>query len=254
MVSIGKIILMMVCVVFSIATMAIPYFMIKRRSSKLETGLLGALCYGFLGYIWQYLIYMFCGFAVAKGMMAIQAPQIVVQLVITLVTTILTILSLIWGIYLTNQRQRSIYRSATIGIGFSAGKTGIDLIYSYCYSIFFAFQINNGTYGAGEELKQSIISSTPGSILLGTYKCFLMFLIIFALSLVMGRLYLDGKMVKMCVVSLGIYETIMIVNVLFGLIPNAIVSEVLLLLFLTGVAVVAAGILYRWFQSEKVRR
>ena len=50
---------MILCPLIALAVLGIAYFKIHKRSSKLETGLPGALGYGFLGYLWQYLIFSF---------------------------------------------------------------------------------------------------------------------------------------------------------------------------------------------------
>ena len=47
---------MIVCPLIALVVLGIAYYKIHKRSSKLETGLPGALGYGFLGYLWQYLI------------------------------------------------------------------------------------------------------------------------------------------------------------------------------------------------------
>ena len=49
MVSTINMVLMLVCVVVGIAAAAVPYLMINKRSSALETGLPGAVGYGVLG-------------------------------------------------------------------------------------------------------------------------------------------------------------------------------------------------------------
>ena len=56
MVSTITMLVMAICVLVSVAVPVIPLFMIRKRSSKIETGLSGAVGYGFLGYIWQYLL------------------------------------------------------------------------------------------------------------------------------------------------------------------------------------------------------
>ena len=66
MVSTINMVLMLVCVVVGIAAAAVPYLMINKRSSALETGLPGAVGYGVLGYVWQYVLYMFGGVFIAR--------------------------------------------------------------------------------------------------------------------------------------------------------------------------------------------
>ncbi len=257
MVSIVKMAVMAVCVLISIAALAIPTVQIKKRSSNIETGLAGAIGYGLLGYIWQYIFYMFAGMLIVRmnflGNGKLSA--VVINLLLTLISTGCTALSLYWGIYLTNQKQLSIYRSAAVGIGFSLGKIGIDLIYSYLYSLYFSYQINAGTYRASEEIRQSILESTIPSLVAGTYKCLLMFVIIFAIALLMGHFYIAGNKKMAWMVVLVVYEIVMLVNLalqsVFGPI-SATASDVSIMAVFTVFAVLAGLVLHHWFRTGEV--
>nr|MBP3598803.1 hypothetical protein [Eubacterium sp.] len=249
MISMGKIISMIFCVVICVAVIAIPSLMIKKRSSKLETGLLGALCYGFLGYVWQYIFFIFFATFV---MGTLKNTGVFLQILMTLASTALTILSLFWGIYLTNQKQRSLYRSAAIGIGFSCGKMAIELIYSNLYRVYFAFQINGGTFQADPEIKASILSTSTTTIYLDTYRCVLMFFVVFALALIMGHLYLKEDVKKMSILAGILYEVVTLVNLLLGSVIPGIAGTIVQLVFLTAVGAAAAMILWNWFRTGKV--
>ena len=255
MISTINMILMVTCVLISIVALAVPYIMINRRSGKLETGLPGAVGYGLLGYIWQYIIYMFLGMYLMRmpvfQNMDRSVALVAANLLLTLVSTVCTAVSLYWGIYLTNQKQLSVYRSAGVGIGFSLGKIGIDLIYPYIYSLYFSVQINNGTYAAAEDIKESIVNTTPLSLISGTYKCLLMFVIIFVIALIMGKYYIS-KNKKMAWFSvLVIYEVIMLLNValkyMFG---DA--SDIAMIIVFTIIAAAGVLILYNWFKNDEV--
>lgn len=258
MVSIGNMVLMIGCVVISIVAALIPYLMISKRSSALETGLPGAIGYGFLGYIWQYVLYMFGGVFVAKipflPALGDKGGLLVVNFLLTILTTACTAAALYWGIYLTNQKQISIYRSAAVGIGFGLGRIGIDLIYPYAYSFYLALQINGGRYQGEEKLKNSIIQTSPGSLVSGTYKCVLMLIIVIALALIMGHYYI-AKNYKMAWISvLCIYEGIMLCNA----VPRALiwnsetVLDICIIVLLTIVALGAGVVLRHWFQTKQV--
>lgn len=261
MVSTMTMILMIACVLVGIAVLAIPYIMISRRSSNLETGLPGAVGYGFLGYIWQYIIYMFLGLFLTK-MSFWQSinktfAEVLVNILLTLVTTGCTAASLYWGLYLTNQKQISIYRSATVGIGYSLGKIGMDLIYPNISSVYFSIQINRGTFQADDELKQelknSILSTTNGQLISSTYKCILMFVIVFAITLVMGNYYIE-KNKKMTWLSVLVsYEVIMLLNIILRYVTGGAYDVVFMIVF-TLIAVAAGLILCHWFKTGEVEK
>lgn len=250
-------IIMIACVLVGIAALAVPYVMIRRRSSNLETGLPGAIGYGFLGYIWQYIIYMFLGLFLMRMPFLLSVSEalagILVKLLLTLITTGCTAASLYWGIYLTNQKQISIYRSAAVGIGYSLGKMGMDLFYPYLYSVYFSLQINNGTFHADEALKNSILNTTAGELVSGTYKCILMFVIIFAITLVMGKYYIEKNRKMAWISVLASYEAVMLLNVILGYVfGGGMIFDIAFMIVFTVVAAAGGLILYHWFKTGEV--
>ena len=259
MVSTFNMVLMLVCVVVGIAAAAVPYFMISRRSSSLETGLPGAVGYGVLGYVWQYILYIFGGGVFLYRLpfwrsMNGTAQAIILNILLTILTTLCTVAALYWGIYLTNQRKISIYRSATVGIGFGLGRIGLDLIYPYCHSFYLALQINGGTYHGKEELKNSIISTTSASMVSGTYKCVLMLVIVLDIALIMGNYYISENKKMAWIYPLAVYEVIMLLNALprlmFG--NREIVAEVVVIVIYTILAAVAGVDIYHWFKTGRI--
>lgn len=250
---------MLVCVVVGIAAAAVPYFMISRRSSALETGLPGAVGYGVLGYVWQYILYIFGGGVFLYRLpfwrsMNGTAQAIILNILLTILTTLCTVAALYWGIYLTNQRKISIYRSATVGIGFGLGRIGLDLIYPYCHSFYLALQINGGTYHGKEELKNSIISTTSASMVSGTYKCVLILVIVLDIALIMGNYYISENKKMAWIYPLAVYEVIMLLNALprlmFG--NREIVAEVVVIVIYTILAAVAGVDIYHWFKTGRI--
>lgn len=259
MVSTFNMVLMLVCVVVGIAAAAVPYFMISRRSSALETGLPGAVGYGVLGYVWQYILYIFGGGVFLYRLpfwrsMNGTAQAIILNILLTILTTLCTVAALYWGIYLTNQRKISIYRSATVGIGFGLGRIGLDLIYPYCHSFYLALQINGGTYHGKEELKNSIISTTSASMVSGTYKCVLILVIVLDIALIMGNYYISENKKMAWIYPLAVYEVIMLLNALprlmFG--NREIVAEVVVIVIYTILAAVAGVDIYHWFKTGRI--
>lgn len=259
MISTINMVLMLVCVVVGIAAAAVPYLMINKRSSALETGLPGAVGYGVLGYVWQYVLYMFGGVFIARfpfwGSMNETAQVIVLNVLLTFLTTLCTVAALYWGIYLTNQKKVSIYRSATVGIGFGLGRIGLDLIYPYCYSFYLALQINGGTYNGDANLKSSILSSTSVSLVSGTYKCVLMLVIVFEIALVMGNYYISGNKKMAWIYPLVAYEVIMLMNALPRILfaNGGILAEIVVLVLYTIVAAAAGVDIYRWFKTKQIQ-
>lgn len=255
MVSMTNIVIMVACVIVCIAALAVPYVIINRRSSKLEAGFSGAVGYGLLGYVWQYVIYMYFGLLLGKVFMesykGSKAAEIVLSLLLTVLSTLCTVVSLYWGIYLTNQKQVSLYRSAAVGIGFSLGKMGIDLIYPYLQSVYFSFQINNGTFQAREDIRTSILESTTGSLIAGAYKCILMSVIIFAMTLIMGKFYVGKERGKTWISALCIYEVIMLVNVALKYIFQG-GFEISFMIVFTLIAAAGGLVLWNWFKTNEV--
>lgn len=257
MVSTVTIVMMAVCVLISITALVIPFMMIRKRSSKIEAGIIGALGYGILGYIWQYVFYMFAGLFVARLSVpgGERVREVVISVLLTFVSTALTALSLYWGIYLTNQKQLSLYRSAAVGIGFSLGKIGIDLIYPYIASMYYAIQINRGTCQAPEVVQKVILETTVGSLLSGMYKCLVMFAIIFAIALIMGHYHIqkDKKMTWLSVIC--IYEAVMLINVVLLQIFRdgwEAGQDAAIMVALTVVAAAGVLILYNWLRYGEV--
>lgn len=254
MVSLAKLVVMAVCVLICIVAIAIPTYLIKCRSSKIETGLSGAIGYGFLGYIWQYVFLMFAVVLVSRFLISGKNVALL-QFLLTFVTTAWTAVSLYWGIYLTNQRQISIYRSAAVGIGFSLGKMGIDLIYPYATSFYFSLQINAGTFHGEEALRYSILETSIPSLFAGTYKCLLMFVMIFAIALIMGHYYIAGKKQMAWLSVLGIYEVIMLINMGLQFTVGRLsqtANDIAFMIVFTVVAALAVLVLYHWLRTDEV--
>ncbi len=249
MISIAKIVSMILCVLICVVVVVIPSLVIKKRSSKIETGLLGALSYGFLGYIWQYVFFIFFA-AFVMGSLA--NTGVFLQIIMTLVSTALTVLSLFWGIYLTNQKQRSIYRSAAVGIGFGFGKMAIELIFSNVYRLYLVGKINRGISTVDIKMKESLQATKITTLYLDTYRCVLMFLVVFALALIMGHLYLQENVMKMSILAAILYEVITLLNLIIESLVKGIAGNVVQLIFLTVVGAAAGIILWHWFQTNKV--
>lgn len=255
-----KIVSMAVCILLSITAMAIPLFMLKKRSSKIETGLLGAVAYGFLGYVWQSVLSVFL--VVLVNRLPIFGSGgfhfFAVNFLGMLCGTACTALSLFWGIYLTNQKQRSLYRSAAVGIGFSLGKTSIEYIALYARDIYYSLQINNGTYQASEEsdaIKRLILERSTATVFTGMYKCLVMFVIIFAIALIMGNFYLQNENKKAWLSVICLYGGVILVNIILRQIFDNTIKAGYDIAYVVVYTVLAGGaglILYHWFRHGVV--
>lgn len=256
MISVFTMGMMAVCVLIGVAVPFGCVLLLKGRSSKIESGLSGAVGYGVLGYVWQYVFYLFIGAFLMSAPIAGNEIvwTVIVQFLLTLVSTGCTAASLYWGIYLTNQKQISLYRSAAVGIGFSLGKIGIELVYPYAYSLYLSVQMNAGTCQADELIQQSILSTTAGSLISGLYKCLLMFVIIFVIALIMGKYYIQDNKKMTWLFVIGVYEAIMIINVVLRYLfrTTELGTDIALMIVLTLIAAAAGVILWHWYRHDEV--
>lgn len=256
MVSMTKIVSMAVCILFSITAMAVPLYMLKKRSSGIETGLSGAVSYGFLGYIWQSVLSVFLVVFVNKlpvfgsGGFHVFA----VNFLGILCGIACTALSLFWGIYLTNQKQRSLYRSAAVGIGFSLGKTSVEYIALYVRDIYYSIQMNRGTYRASDAIRQSILERSSATVFTGMYKCLVMFVILFAIALIMGNFYLKGENRKAWISVSCLYGSVILLNVILRQIfdSSKVAYDISYIVVYSVFAAGAGVILYHWFRQGTV--
>ena len=82
--------------------------------------MLGAIGYGIMGYFWQEIIYSFLGLLALTKMRdvlnATGGNAVVVAFVEALAGSVFVAAGLYWGVYLTNTKQRSLYRSTTVDV------------------------------------------------------------------------------------------------------------------------------------------
>lgn len=196
MVSTGQITGMAVSILLPLLVAALFYFLIGRKSRKIETGMLGAAAYGCLGFLWQQLIYL----VAAVGMTsfsplrnAIEGNYVLSALLFSFVCSVFVALGMYWGVYLTNQKQKSLYRSVTVGIGFGVGNAVWNIILPYAMSFYYSIQINAGTFAKDAETRESILATSPATMYLDALKCILFLLVYMGVAYEMSRYYLEGK-------------------------------------------------------------
>lgn len=168
MIDMGQILGKVPAMALPVVVAAVFYIAIRKHSHKIETGMMGALGYGVLGYLWQQLFYLMTIVLIARVEViqnVIESFYVLLAFVYGLICSVFVALGLYWGIYLTNQKQHSLYRSVTVGIGFGLG----NVVWNFATSTAALYQ--NGL------------------------KCMLMLVIYVGIAHVMSGYYLEGKRV-----------------------------------------------------------
>lgn len=255
MVSTGQIIGMIAAILIPLAVAVIPYVGIYKKSSKIETGMVGAIGYGTLGYLWQQLIYLMVIVMITNiGWLGklIGNNYVATAILYGLICGIFVALGMYWGVYLTNQKQHSIYRSTVIGIGFGVGYIVWNIIAPYAMSLYYSIQINAGTFAGSAQLKDSIVRTPAFTLYLDAFRCILFLLIYMGVALLLGYFYLDGN-------KLAAWGTPILVQ-FFISISNAVIQEYLpspasritLYLMLVLLAAGSVWIVFRWLKTGEI--
>ena len=231
---------------FSTACGLVPFFILWKKSSLIETGMIGALCYGILGYFWAQLLMGYALMAIIGNLKVFVTMQkefyLGYLIVSSLISAGMAVLANMWGLYLTNQKQKSMYRSATIGIGYGLSGAMIFTIMPLVSSI----QINSGTYTGNDRLKQSLIGSSAIDLFLGGYKYGVLVIVGMAVALIMGRLLVQGKVQKPIYIGLAVYGAISFVRGGFGHILSSTVYRIVDPIVLTLFGIAAIYVLKNW--------
>ena len=142
MVSTGQMMGYVMAILLPLIAVLIPFYILWKQSSKVERGMLGAIGYGIMGYFWQEIIYSFLGLLALTKMRdvlnATGGNAVVVAFVEALAGSVFVAAGLYWGVYLTNTKQRSLYRSTTVGLGFGLGAA----LLTYGFQLYYAIRIN----------------------------------------------------------------------------------------------------------------
>ena len=157
MVSTGQMMGYVMAILLPLIAVLIPFYILWKQSSKVERGMLGAIGYGIMGYFWQEIIYSFLGLLALTKMRdvlnATGGNAVVVAFVEALAGSIFVAAGLYWGVYLTNTKQRSLYRSTTVGLGFGLGAA----LLTYGFQLYYAIRINVGAFTGTDMAKASIV-------------------------------------------------------------------------------------------------
>ncbi len=210
MVSTGQMMGYVMAILLPLIAVLIPFYILWKQSSKVERGMLGAIGYGIMGYFWQEIIYSFLGLLALTKMRdvlnATGGNAVVVAFVEALAGSIFVAAGLYWGVYLTNTKQRSLYRSTTVGLGFGLGAA----LLTYGFQLYYAIRINVGAFTGTDMAKASILSTSTASLYLDAVRNILVVLVYMGVAFLVGKNYLEKK-------RLAAWLTPIIVYVLSGL-------------------------------------
>ncbi len=249
MVSIGQMTALIIAIVLPILIGAVPYYIFWKRSSKIETGMLGALGYGIVGYLWEEIIYSFLGLLALTNLTgllnATGGNAFFVAVVEALISGAFVALGMYWGIYLTNTKQRSIYRSATVGIGFGIGYT----LLNYGFQMYYVVKINTGTYTGDAAAKDRILSTSPASLYVSSYRNVLMVLIFMGMAFLAGKYYLEKKRLVCFMVPLLAYVFIRFTDVILNAYLPQLAARIIVCILLTALAVACL-----WFVRGEMQK
>lgn len=227
----------------------IPYRMFYKRASKIEAGMLGALGYGIIGYFWQSIIYTLVIGLVLTGLAGKAdngAFGILILTINGIIVSIFVAAAIYWGVFLTNDKQKSMYRSGTIGLGFGIGNALIN----YGVQLFYAIQINTGKFGGEAAVKEDILAMATSSLMLSAYRNVLMLFIFTVMALIAGKWYME-KNWKVACGTVAIIQFFIIISegIIKMFLPAA---AIIYTVFLTIVAVLAVRMMVRFLKTGEV--
>lgn len=233
-------------VVFSIGCGLVPFLVLWKRSAAIETGMLWALCYGALGYFWAQVLLRYSLMAVVGNLKVFVTMQKEFYLgylfVATLISAGMAVLANVWALYLTNQKQKSFYRSAAVGIGYGVGGAAIFTM----MPLYSAIQINSGSFAGNDALKQSIANSNTVDLFLGGYKYGALVIIGMAISLIMGKMMNEGKIQKPIYFGLIVYGLIYFIRGGFSKILPSVAYRIVDPITLTLFGAAAIYVVKNW--------
>lgn len=230
----------------------IPYYRFWKRSSKIEGGMFGALAYGILGYFWQEIIYSFLGLVALTKMTGILnatgGNAVFVAFVEALTGSLFVALGLYWGIYLTNTKQRSLFRSTTVGIGFGVGAA----LLKYGFQLYYAVRINMGTFSGTDASREAILGISASSLYLAAYRNILIVLIYMGVALLMGKFYLQKNRLSSWLVPILTYMFMRFTDVILNTYAPEVVAKSVYCVILTVLAAGVSWMVYQWLKTGEV--
>lgn len=227
----------------------IPYYLFWKRSSKIERGMLGALGYGAMGYFWQKIIYSVLGMIALTKMIgflnATGGNAVFVAFVEALAGGLFTALGLYWGIYLTNTKQRSMYRSTTVGIGFGIGSA----LLSYGFQLYYAIRIQSGTFTGTDKAKAGILAASTSSLYVDAYRNVLIVMIYMGVAFLMGKFYLEKNRLSSWLVPILVYLLIRFTEVILITYIPVVAAKTIFCVLLTLMAAASLWMINQWLKK-----
>ena len=252
MVTTGQVMGYVMAIALPLIAGLIPFYVFWRCSSKIERGMLGAMGYGMAGYFWQQIIYGFLGLLaitnLKDGLNATGGNAVFVAFVEALASSLFVAVGLYWGIYLTNTKQRSLYRSATVGIGFGLGAA----ILEYGFSLYHAVQINMGIFTGHDSEKMRILTTSTVSLYVDAYRNILFVMIYMGVALLIGKYYLEKNRVASWATPILVYMLMRFTDVLLNTYVPLVAAKSIYLVVLTLLAAASLWMVVQWMKKGNV--
>ena len=220
MVSTGQMMGYVMAILLPLIAVLIPFYILWKQSSKVERGMLGAIGYGIMGYFWQEIIYSFLGL-----------------LALTKMRDVLN----------TTTKQRSLYRSTTVGLGFGLGAA----LLTYGFQLYYAIRINVGAFTGTDMAKASILSTSTASLYLDAVRNILVVLVYMGVAFLVGKNYLEKKRLAAWLTPIIVYVFIRFTDVILNTYAPALVAKIVYMVVLAFVAAISVWLVRNWYQSEK---
>lgn len=249
MVSTGQMTALATTIMLPLLAGMILYYFVWKKSSKIETGMFGAIGYGIAGYFWEEIIYSFLALVALTKMTNLLnttgGSAIFVAFVEALLSGIFVAAGMYWGVYLTNTKQRSLYRSATVGIGFGFGYVFL----TYGFQLYYAIKVNLGTFAGAENTKKQLLATTQASLYVGAYRNILMVIIFMGIALYIGKFYLEKNYKIACAFPLVVYVFIRFTDVILNTYLSVMVAKIIVCVILTIISAGVMWIIQRWLKK-----
>lgn len=257
MVSTGQMVGMAVAILLPVLVAVFLGVVIGRHSRKIETGMLGAVAYGFLGFLWQQLFYLvmivvLTNFGWLRN--AIGSYYVISAFVYGLVCSAFVALGLYWGIYLTNQKQRSLFRSTTIGVGFGLGNIAWNIVAPYGMSLYYSIQINAGSFAGSTETKASILATASSTMYLDSLKCILFLIVYMGVAHLMSKYYLEGNKIYAWGVPVVVQLFISLTNALMKQYLPEIAAKIGIYVVLALLSAASVWMVWNWLKESRVSK
>ena len=165
---------------------------------------------------------------------------VVVAFVEALAGSIFVAVGLYWGVYLTNTKQRSLYRSTTVGLGFGLGAA----LLTYGFQLYYAIRINVGAFTGTDMAKAA-------SLYLDAVRNILVVLVYMGVAFLVGKNYLEKKRLAAWLTPIIVYVFIRFTDVILNTYAPALVAKIVYMVVLAFVAAISVWLVRNWYQSEK---